>query len=141
MAFWPVAIVCGVVTAATWRYGVTVCNDLPRYYHHDVRFFFWTCAVLAVWIGLHAACQAWCGDWSVPVWLKGLGRNVTLCYVVQWLLIGNLATALFKTESLVQCGLSIVAIVSVTSLFSAFLGRRHPARAGGGGQVHVFGQG
>jgi hypothetical protein len=135
VVLWAIAITCGIVTAATWRYGVTVCNDLPRYYHHDVRFFFWTCALLAAWIALHAACQAWCGDRAVAVWLKGLGRNVTLCYVVQWLLIGNLATALYKTESLLPCGLSIVAVVSVTGLFSAFLGHKHPAAKGAAGAI------
>jgi hypothetical protein len=127
---WAGAIACGVVAAATWRFGATVATDLPRYYHHGLGFFLWTCAFLAAWVAVHAAWQAKWGNSAVATWLEALGRNVTLCYVVQWLIVGNLATALYKGEPLPACGLAIVAVVSVTSLFSAFLGRKRPAAKG-----------
>ncbi len=59
-------------------------------------------------------------------WLKYLGRNVTLCYVIQWLLIGNIATALYKSETFLHWGLWVVVIVTTTTLLVRLLlfGRR-----------------
>jgi hypothetical protein len=108
--------VCILATAITGPYAVAVCHDLPRYYHHGLPFLLWTCAFLAVWLRGHAAIEACCGDTPVCRWLKMLGRNVALCYVVQWLLIGNMATALYQSESLLQCVLSTVALLTLTSL-------------------------
>ena len=34
------------------------------------------------------------------IYLKWLGRHVTLVYVLQWLIIGNVGTAIYKTQSL-----------------------------------------
>ncbi len=114
-----VLIASAAVVTGAGSFAVAVSHELPRYYHHDLRFFGWTCAFLVVWVGLHRAAETWWGNTSPLRWLKGLGRNVTVCYVVQWLIIGNLATALYKTESLLHWGLWVVAVVTATSLVSA----------------------
>ena len=121
------AVACAAVAAATGSYAVAVSHDLPRYYHHDPRFFLWTCAFLAAWASLHQACAARCGNAAPVRWLTGIGRNVTACYVLQWLLIGNIATSLFRSESLLHWGLWVIAIVTATSLFSMALTRRAAA--------------
>jgi uncharacterized membrane protein len=123
-------VACAVTTGATWRYAVAVCSDLPRYYHHDLRFLLWTVAFLAVWFCLHGLCEWWWGNTPPLLWLKALGRNVTLCYILQWLLIGNIATALYKSESLLHWGLWVVVMVTATSLLSSLLRSRNPFRAG-----------
>ncbi len=114
-------IACGVGTAVTWEFAVAVCNDLPRYYHHDWRFFLWVCAFLVAWIALYRLCEKWFGAAAALQWLKFLGRNVTRCYVIQWLLIGNIATALYKSETLLHWGLWVVVIVIATSLLARLL--------------------
>ena len=116
-------IACAAVVTGAGNFALAVCHELPRYYHHDWRFFGWTCAFLVVWVGLHRAAEAWWGNASPLRWLKGLGRNVTVCYAVQWLIIGNLATALYKTQSLLHWGLWVVTVVTATSLCSSALRR------------------
>jgi hypothetical protein len=124
-----IATACAVGTALTWRYGLAVSNDLSRYYHHDVSYFLWVCAFLFVWIGVHRLGECWFGETAPLRWLKELGRNVTLCYLIQWLLIGNIATALFQSESILHWGLWVVVIVTITTLlarlFVSSSGRPH----------------
>ena len=102
----------------TREFAVAVCNDLPRYYHHDLRLFLWICGFLVVWIELSRLCETCFGAAAPLQWLKFLGRNVTLCYAIQWLLIGNIATALYKSETLVHWGLWVVAIATTTTLLA-----------------------
>jgi uncharacterized membrane protein len=116
-----IAIACAVGTAMTCEFALTVCNDLPRYYHHDLWFFLWVCAFLVAWIGLHRLCERWFGTAGPLRWLKDLGRNVTLCYVIQWLLIGNVATALYKSETLLHWALWVVVILTATTLLTRLL--------------------
>jgi hypothetical protein len=123
-------VACAVATSATWHYAVASCSELPRYYHHDPAFFTWTCAFLTVWFWLHRWCEQWWGKTPSLLWLKGLGRNVTLCYVLQWLLIGNIATALYKSESLLHWSLWVVVMLTATSLLSALLRHGGPFRGG-----------
>ena len=109
------AIALAAVAGISWKYAVDICNNLPRYYHHDVWFFLWGCAFLAAWIVVHRLAEASFGS-SLPLrWLKELGRNVTLCYAIQWLLIGNIATALYRRETLLQWGLWVMVVVTATT--------------------------
>jgi hypothetical protein len=39
------------------------------------------------------------GDFFLLKYLKWLGQNVTIIYVLQWILIGNTATAIYKMVS------------------------------------------
>ena len=55
------AIACGAGAAMTGRFALAVCNDLPRYYHHDLWFFLWVCAFLVAWVGLHGLSERWLG--------------------------------------------------------------------------------
>ena len=32
--------------------------------------------------------------------LKWLGKNITLFYIIQWLIIGNIATAIYQTQTI-----------------------------------------
>jgi hypothetical protein len=84
-------------------------------------FFLWVSEFLVVWIGLHRLCEEHFGAAAPLRWLKYLGRNVTLCYVIQWLLIGNIATTLYRSQTLASWGLWVVAIVTATTLLARLL--------------------
>ena len=116
-----IVILAAIRAAMTWEYAVAVCNDLPRYYHHDFEFFRWVCAFLVAWIGLHRLCEKWFGATTPLRWLKKLGRNVTLCYVIQWLLMGNIATTLYKSETLLHWSLWVVVMLTATTLLTRWI--------------------
>ena len=51
-------------------------------------------------------------------YLTWTGRNVTLIYVIQWLIIGNVATAIFQTQDSLQSELWVIGIIACSSLIS-----------------------
>jgi uncharacterized membrane protein len=108
-----VALLCSIGAVILWATGdmaFEVATDLPRYYHHGAGFFCWTVAFMAVWTGGHRIVAPWVDGSGVWVWL---GRHVTLSYVIQWLLIGNIATAIYRSETLLHGGLWFVTVLSL----------------------------
>ena len=41
----------------------------------------------------------WVGETMMMKYIKWLGKNVTILYVIQWIIIGNIATEIYKTVS------------------------------------------
>lgn len=118
---WPIGLLFIVFLLLTLRYAVFVSADLASYYHHDLLFALWTIGFLAFYsFWIHELSLA--GEKSAPLnWLKWLGEQVTMIYVVQWIIIGNVATAIYKTVSspltlLLWCASVLAASVFITWL-------------------------
>jgi uncharacterized membrane protein len=105
------------VLLLTSQYALSISHDLPAYYHHGLLFFLWNCLFLASWYALARLTTV---KQPVVSWVAWFGQNVTACYIVQWLLIGNLATALYKTQSLLACALWFVGLVVATRWLASF---------------------
>jgi uncharacterized membrane protein len=86
--------------AFTIFYAVSVSADLQAYYHHGLLFFLWTIVFLAFYGFFVNQLNLITGDFVLIRYMKWLGKNVTLIYVIQWLIIGNYATDIYKTISL-----------------------------------------
>lgn len=100
----------------TVKYAITISSDLSLYYHHGLLFFIWVMAFLFFYtlgvneLNLHL------GKTSIFKYIKWLGKNVTLIYVIQWILIGNIATAIYKTvANPLYISLSVLGIIAVSS--------------------------
>jgi uncharacterized membrane protein YhdT len=52
----------------------------------------------------------------VARFIRWMGVNVTLLYVIQWLIIGNLAPAIYKTQNLFQAVGWFTAVTLITAL-------------------------
>ncbi len=88
-----------------WQFAsaFAVSIDLHTYYHHGLEFYLWALAGMALW----ALAVKWLlGHLAQNLLLKQvcrIGKRVTIIYVIQWLLIGNLATlGWYKTLSPIQ---------------------------------------
>ena len=108
-------VVLGVSLACTGGHAWRVCGDLQRYYHHGPLFCAWTTIFLAFWVLLLSEAEADFGQTSPARYAKWLGRNVTTVYVIQWLLIGNLATEIYRTQTLTQLALWWVIVPATAS--------------------------
>jgi hypothetical protein len=87
----------------------------------------WVSAFLIVWTTLVSVVERRAGGIAVMRYLKWLGRNVTAAYVFQWLLIGNIATALYRTQSLWQsCFWFCAILIATTLLVLAFRAMKQP---------------
>lgn len=101
---------------ASLNYGFRISVDLPAYYHHKLLFVGWTLGFISWWtISWHFISTAFASNWFYR-YLQFCGRNVTVFYVVQWLLIGNIATAIYRTQPPLQWFLWLVGIAALSSL-------------------------
>lgn len=107
----PLGLGMAVLLLVTGPFALATSHHLSGYYHHDLRFFLWAIGFAAGWFWLlpHLSRAK-----RLHAWLSWFGQHITACYVVQWLLIGNLATALYKTQSLLACLLWVLALVLLT---------------------------
>ena len=88
-----------IAVIATVPYASNITCDLQgKYYHHGLFFFLWMILFLAAWVGVTLRAEKNTGDNAAMRFIKWTGRNVTVIYVIQWLIIGNLATEFYKTQ-------------------------------------------
>lgn len=105
-----------IVSLLTFRYVFTISTNLGLYYHHDWQFFF--CAVIFTifWSISLKKLPGLKPKSSAFKYLSWAGKNVTAFYIVQWLIIGNIATAIYKTQNLWQSLIWFFAITVFTSV-------------------------
>jgi hypothetical protein len=81
----------------TIGYAITIASDLPSYYHHGILFFLWVIVFLSVYsVCVHAITERM-GTTVLFRYLIWLGKHVTLIYIIQWIIIGNIATEIYKS--------------------------------------------
>jgi uncharacterized membrane protein len=98
---WSYFLVVMVLLISVLRFsgfGFRTSVDLPLFYHHDFRFFLWTLGVVLIWAVLLKMLIKKVPSSKILNLLKWTGKNVTLIYVVQWLIIGNIATEIYRTQ-------------------------------------------
>jgi uncharacterized membrane protein len=108
-------VLCSVLPF-TAPFAVQSITELPLYYHHGVLLLLWILGFLAIWLFVFSKLEATWGNSRISRYLKWLGKNVTAAYVFQWLIIGNLATELYRSQSLAQVLVWFVTILFATSL-------------------------
>ena len=99
----------------TFSFGFRISYILEVYYHHNLLFVLWTFAFLVFWLILFDYLDQLFKNSNVFVYLRWVGKNVTVFYVVQWLIIGNIATEIYRTQPFLQLILWFVAIMLATS--------------------------
>lgn len=83
----------------TIQYAITISSDLPAYYHHGLIFFLWVISFLFFYSFFINEINKILGASILFVYLKWLGKNITIVYIIQWIIIGNIATEIYKTVS------------------------------------------
>ena len=104
----------GIITIIFISYGINISAELSEYYHHGILFFLYTsCFLIFYAIGVEMITHME-GTW-LSKWIEWLGIHVTAVYVIQWLLIGNIATAIYKTQGYGQLAFWFVVVLIITS--------------------------
>ena len=83
----------------TIEYAITTSSDLPAYYHHGLFFFLWVISFLFFYSFFINEIEKKLRSTFLVVYLKWLGKNITIVYIIQWIIIGNVATEIYKTVS------------------------------------------
>lgn len=85
--------------AFTIKYAIDISSNLQQYYHHGLLFFIWVILFCLFYALLIHELNTYIGESIAFKYLKWLGKHVTLIYAIQWIIIGNIATEIYKTVS------------------------------------------
>lgn len=78
------------------NYGVSESQNLDSYYNHNFIFFVYSVFVLAGLIKFLKTLYFKFSENLLLNYIRWLGKNVTIVYIFQWIIIGNIATYLYK---------------------------------------------
>ncbi len=113
-----------VFLTLTINFGISVSSQLSNYYHHGFVFYLWTIVFLFFYVFFVNEINKLLSDILLFRFLRWLGMNVTIVYLVQWVIIGNVATEIYKSiSSPVYLGLCFIGILSISSLMCYFINR------------------
>lgn len=105
----------------TIKYAINVSSNLNDYYHHGITFFIWTIIFLAFYGFIINKVAAVLGKSLVFQYIKWLGKNVTLIYVIQWIIIGNISTQVYKSiDNPITLLLAFIGILLFSSSIAFF---------------------
>jgi uncharacterized membrane protein len=114
---YPVAAAAFLIIAVTWGYGYNISSTLEIYYHHNFMFAIWTLIFISLYSGIIFFLHKTLPMLPVILYLKWVGKNVTAFYIFQWLIIGNIATEIYKTQYGIELILWFSAVmIAVTML-------------------------
>lgn len=116
-----VAIAMQLIMFSKWGYNKTIY--LPDYYHHTFLFSLWAFGMVILWAFLMRLIVQKIPENPVIVFLRWLGNNITAFYIIQWLIIGNIATAIYQTKPISQYIFWFTGIFSITILFTWLLSK------------------
>lgn len=99
-------------------YGFNISSNLPSYYHHDLVFYLWAISFAILSMAILYFIDRKHKETSIMKYFQFLGRNVTTIYIIQWLVIGNTATEIYKTKDLWVWPASTVAVLFISSILA-----------------------
>jgi len=115
---WTLIGLIGILIMIFTPYAFNISGDLPSYYHHGITFFLWVVGLMMLYVLIIHSIVRWIKNTWVIEYLAWTGKNVTVIYILQWLVIGNIATAIYRTQSLFQSELWFVGITVVSCLMA-----------------------
>ena len=117
-----------VFLAFTIKYAVHHSAELQLYYHHGLIFVLWVILFLSFYSYFINEINRKTGKFILIKYVKWLGKNVTIIYILQWILIGNTATEIYKTVSspyqLLLYFFGVILIASVVCYLALFVKER-----------------
>lgn len=113
---WFLIAVWAVFVSLTIEYGIETAAALRSYYHHGIEYAAWALAFTAGFAILINEAVKHAKENAFLEYFALIGRNVTLAYVVQWVIIGNIGSGVYRTVGLRDSYIALVAVVFVTSI-------------------------
>jgi len=99
-------------------FGFRISSSLTLYYHHGILFFVWALLFIICIAYIAAFIVSKSGTFVLVRYFAWLGKNVTAIYVIQWLIIGNIATQIWKTQGFSQLALWYAGILTAVSVLA-----------------------
>jgi len=116
VSFIMIAVIAALVFLF-YKQGINTTINLPSYYHHTAGYALWALGLTLLWTLLLQLFLKLFPDTMGGNFFCWIGKNITLFYVIQWLIIGNIATAIYQSYSINSYMYWFGGIFSSTVLF------------------------
>ena len=103
----------------SFNFGFKTATNLPQYYHHGILFFAFALNMVILWTAVAYHITLTTNNLFIKL-IEWMGQQVTRIYVFQWLIIGNLATVFYKTQSGLNLLIWYLVILSCSLLATYF---------------------
>ncbi|MCX6231842.1 MAG: heparan-alpha-glucosaminide N-acetyltransferase domain-containing protein [Bacteroidetes bacterium] len=115
--YWQWIITTALSLVIIWfaRWAFHIAYDLPAYYHHHFLFFLWCLALMLLYTLLSHSIIIRMKNNLFIHYVAWTGKNVTAIYFIQWLIIGNIATAIYQTQDLLQSEIWFIIVTAVSA--------------------------
>lgn len=114
-----------VVTFVSIEYAVKIASEVKEYYHHNWLYTLWIFQFLIFLICCFEGVETSWGRNIIMLYIKWLGKNVTAAYVIQWIVIGNIATFIYRTMGIAETFLCFLGVIFFTSNFLILLEQKN----------------
>lgn len=93
-------------------------NGADGYYHHGILFFGWMIMFMTGYIMLVHLIEENAGKQIITRFIKWIGKNVTLIYIIQWIIIGNIATEIYQSQEKVSLVFWFLGVTATTCILA-----------------------
>lgn len=118
---WLILLIFLLILIFTFNFGFENSTTLMNYYHHNLLFYAWTLMFMVLWSYIWFYFDNKFGNIKVFRFLQFSGRNVTKMYVIQWLIIGNIGTEIYKSINLTAYVGWFFVVMILTVLLTYFI--------------------
>jgi len=118
---WLILLIFLLILIFTFNFGFKNSTILMNYYHHNLLFYAWTLIFIVLWSYTWFYFNNKFEENKVFRLLQFSGRNVTKMYVIQWLIIGNIGTEIYKSISLTAYAAWFFVVLLITVLLTYFI--------------------
>ncbi len=118
--YFKIFVIVGFIIfmSLSWNYSTHITYDLKNYYSHGIDFYLWTIIFTLFWAGLFSIFAQQISKTKFGQYLIFTGENITSIYVIQWLIIGNLATIWFQQKDWLELIFCFIVITIISSSLS-----------------------
>jgi len=98
-----------------FKRGFETTVSLPLYYHHSGWYILWALSLTTLWIlMIRKLTVEITGSFVLKVIIR-TGKNITAFYVIQWLIIGNIATEIYGSQLLISFPFWVAGIFALSA--------------------------
>ncbi len=124
--YWIVLCAAMAIGSLGFIYNWNDLANLTEYYHHGPLVYMWILGFsLSIVMILLRIPQIRLGGFSA--WILFMGKSLTRIYVIQWLIIGNLATLFFQQLGLMEFLIGFILITALSTLIVFLLKQKQLA--------------
>lgn len=115
LLIFPLLVIWAIWVGYTIEFGIATAATLKSYYHHGLEYGLWAAGFTGGFALLIDRLVHYSKENEFFNYFAMIGRNVTVAYVIQWVIIGNVGSAVYRSVGLRDSYIALTGVVLITS--------------------------